>query len=261
MFWTSDQWTWLNNECVCVCVHLHIYTQTGALAFTHLRIYTESNIRRKSCRLALVLVVAHLARHWFGVCIPRVRATWPAARIVTFCSRYFKNLVGLRTLFNHMISNLIWFVHFVSPPKCYHFDRVNIVSSKAWFRCSHWTHFPSSDLTPMPKCSSMASLTLRLSVGLLASDCYEKTTGQTCQMQCIRGYDLIGAARGLGSLIHPHPLPLKSKNESVWLEGHQEWWYSFLMQCLFGNFFPADARGRLHEFTAYHCRNTLVCRR
>lgn len=68
----------------------------------------------------------------------------------------------------------------------------------------------------------MASLTLRLSVGLLASDCYEKTTGQTCQMQCIRGYDLIGAARGLGSLIHPHPLPLKSKNESVWLEGHQE---------------------------------------
>ncbi|CAK9015392.1 EGF and pentraxin domain-containing protein 1 (CCP module-containing protein 22) (Polydom) (Selectin-like osteoblast-derived protein) (SEL-OB) (Serologically defined breast cancer antigen NY-BR-38) [Durusdinium trenchii] len=33
-----------------------------------------------------------------------------------------------------------------------------------------------------------------LSVGLLASDCYQKTTGETCQMQCIRGYDLTGDA-------------------------------------------------------------------
>lgn len=239
-----------------VCAFAHLHTQTGALACTHPRIYTESNIRR----LDLVLVVAHLARHWFGVCIPRVRATWPAARIVNFCLKYFKNLVGLKSLFNHMISNLIWFVHFVSPPKCYYFDRVNIVSSKAWFRCSHWTHFPSSDLTPMPKCSSMASLTLRLSVGLLASDCYEKTTGQTCQMQCIRGYDLIGAARGLGLLFTLTLCPWSQKmNLFGWKVTKNDGtpFYAVLVW----QFFPADARGRLHEFTAYHCRNTLVCRR
>ena len=39
---------------------------------------------------------------------------------------------------------------------------------------------------------------LRLSVGLLASDCYGKTTGETCQMQCIRGYDLVGTAGWCG---------------------------------------------------------------
>ena len=47
-----------------------------------------------------------------------------------------------------------------------------------------------------PTCTGLvcAFQGFELSVGLLASDCYEKTTGQTCQMQCIRGYDLIGDA-------------------------------------------------------------------
>lgn len=45
-----------------------------------------------------------------------------------------------------------------------------------------------------PTCTGLvcAFQGFELSVGLLASDCYGKTTGETCQMQCIRGYDLAG---------------------------------------------------------------------
>eukprot|EP00435_Cladocopium_sp_Y103_P040531 s81_g11.t1 len=45
-----------------------------------------------------------------------------------------------------------------------------------------------------PTCAGLvcAFQGFELSVGLLASDCYGKTTGETCQMQCIRGYDLVG---------------------------------------------------------------------
>lgn len=133
--------------------------------------------------------------------------------------------------FKHKIfkSYLNWFVRFVSPPKCY-FDSV---IKKPDLDAPTRRSFPHQ--ISMPKCFSMAPPTSRLSVGLLASDCYEKTTGQTCQMQCIRGYDLIGAVGG-GVSYSPSPFDLEVKflvGRSPRMTIYTSFWCSACLAMLF----------------------------